>query len=157
MVGENTVLVKDKSSAGSSPFHSLTPTPSMGLFCFVVCHYNINMQRINIFIDIQSQDEELGTKLMEVPKIFDRKVDLPADVLFMKVHPSDSNVIKGKIMFLLSFGNKVDPSLLADWLYEKITGRATQLCMDRIEVSINKTEIERIITERIGKRGSFNK
>ena len=89
---------------------------------------------------------------MKVPKIFDRTVDLPADVLFMKVYPSDANAIKGKNMFLLSFGNKVDPSLLADWLYEKIDGRATQLFMDRIEVPINKSEIERIITEEIGKK-----
>ena len=112
------------------------------------------MERINIFIDIQSEDEKLGADLMEVPKIFDKKADLPADVVFMKVHPSDAKVIKGKNMFLLSFGSKVAPPLLADWLYEKISGRATQICMDRIEVPINKTEIERIITEKIGKKES---
>ena len=110
------------------------------------------MERINIFIDIQSQDEKLGTELMEVPKIFDRKVDLPADVVFMKVHPSDAKVIKGKNMFLLSFGSKVAPSLLADWLYEKIKGRVTRFLMDRIEVPINKEDIERAITEKIGQK-----
>lgn len=115
------------------------------------------MERINIFIDIQSQDEDLGTELMEVPKLFDRKVDLPANALFMKVHPSDAKVRKGKNMFLLSFGNKVDSSLLATWLYEKINGRATQLYMDRIEVPIMKTEIERFIAEKIGKKESIIK
>ncbi len=114
------------------------------------------MERINIFIDIQSADETLGTELMKSPKRIDRKVDLPADVILMKVHPSDVEVVQGKNMFLLSFGSRVAPSLLADWLYEKINGRVTQLRMDRTEVPINKIEIERIITEKITKKEPTN-
>ena len=115
------------------------------------------MERINIFIDIQSSDETLGSELVKVPKRFDKNVDLPADVILMKVHPSEVKGIEGKNMFLLSFGSKVAPSLLADWLYEKINGRVTRFCMDRIEVSINKTEIERIISEKITKKESVKK
>ena len=110
------------------------------------------MERVNIFIEIQSLDESLGSELIKVPKRFDRKLDLPADVILMKVHPSDVKEVEGKNMFLLSFGSKVAPSLLADWLYEKINGRVTRLHMDRIEVPINKTEIEKIITEKITKK-----
>jgi hypothetical protein len=113
------------------------------------------MERTNIFIDIQSQDEKLGVELLEVPGKFDRKRDLPADTVFRRVHPSDTKAIKGKNMFLLSFGSRVAPSLLASWLYEKISGRATQLRMDRIEVPIDKAEIERIITEKMGKKESI--
>ena len=115
------------------------------------------MERVNIFIEIQSPDETLGSELMKLPERIDRKVDLPADVILMKVHPSDVEGAKGKNMFLLSFGSKVAPSLLANWLYEKINDRATQLRMGRVEVPINKTEIERVITETIGKKEWINK
>jgi hypothetical protein len=115
------------------------------------------MERVNIFIEIQSSEESLGSELIKIPKRFDRKLDLPADVILMKVHPSDVNGVEGKNMFLLSFGSKVAPSLLAYWLYEKIHGRATRLDMDRIEIPINKAEIERIITEKITKNQCLKK
>jgi hypothetical protein len=103
------------------------------------------MERMNIFIEIQSQDEGLSSEIMEGPKKMDIKADLPGNAVIMKVHP----IIEGKNMFLLSFGTKVAPGLLANWLYEKINGRATKLRIDRVDVQINKSEIERIITEKI--------
>ena len=104
------------------------------------------MERINIFIEIQSKDEGLVPEIMEAPKKMDVKADLPGNAVIMKVHPS----IEGKKMFVLSFGAKVHPEVLANWLYKKINGRATKLLIDRIEVQINKIEIERVISEKIG-------
>lgn len=103
------------------------------------------MKQMNIFIEIQSKDERLVSEIMETPKKMDMNADLPGNAVIMKVHPS----IEGKEMFLLSFGAKVAPGLLASWLYEKIKGRATKLLIDRIEVQINKSEIERVISEKI--------
>ena len=103
------------------------------------------MKRMNIFIEIQSKDEGLVSEIMEAPEKMDIKTDLPGNAVIMKVHPS----IEGKEMFLLSFGAKVAPGLLANWLYEKINGRATKLLIDRIEVQINKSEIERVISDKI--------
>ena len=103
------------------------------------------MKQMNIFIEIQSKDERLVSEIMETPKKMDMNADLPGNAVIMKVHPS----IEGKEMFLLSFGAKVAPGLLASWLYEKINGRATKLLIDRIEVQINKSEIERVISEKI--------
>ena len=100
---------------------------------------------MNIFIEIQSRDQGLVSEIMEAPKKMDIKADLPGNAVIMKVHPS----IEGKEMFLLSFGAKVAPGLLASWLYEKINGRATKLLIDRIEVQIDKSEIERAISEKI--------
>jgi hypothetical protein len=100
---------------------------------------------MNIFIEIQSRDEGLVSEIMEASKKIDIKADLPGNAVIMKVHPS----IEGKEMFLLSFEAKVAPGLLASWLYEKINGRATQLLIDRIEVQINKSEIEGVISEKI--------
>ena len=100
---------------------------------------------MNIFIEIQSKNEGLVSKIMEAPKKMDLNADLPGNAVIMKVHPS----IEGKEMFLLSFGAKVAPGLLASWLYEKINDRATKLIIDRIEVQINKSEIERVISEKI--------
>jgi hypothetical protein len=104
------------------------------------------MERINIFIEIQSKDEGLVSEIMEAPKKMDEKADLPGNAVIMKVHPST----EGKKMFVLSFGAKVHPEVLANWLYKKINGRATKLLIDRIEVQINKIEIERVISAQIG-------
>jgi hypothetical protein len=105
------------------------------------------MERTNIIIEIQSQQEGLPSEIMEGPKKLDIKADLPGHAVIMKVHSS----IDAKKMFLLSFGTNIAPGLIANWLYEKINGRATELRIDRIDVQINKGEIERIITEKIGK------
>lgn len=105
------------------------------------------MKQMNIFIEIQSKDEGLVSEITEAPEKMDIKADLPGNAVIMKVHQSIE--IEGKEMFLLSFGAKVAPGLLASWLYEKINGRATQLLIDRIEVQINKSEIERVISEKI--------
>jgi len=112
------------------------------------------MERRNIFIEMQSQVEGLDSELMEAPKKVDRKVDLPGNAVLMKVHTSKA--IEGKYIFMLIFGTNVAPGLLANWLYEKINGRATKLWMDRIEVQINKSEIEKIITETIGNKSNFD-
>jgi hypothetical protein len=103
------------------------------------------MERINLFIEIQTEDEKLGFEIMKRPKKIDTKVDLPASAIIMKVHPS----VVGKEKFLLSFGARVAPGLLANSLYEKIKGRATKLLIDRIEVPINKSAIERFIADKI--------
>jgi len=110
------------------------------------------MERRNIFIEMQSQVEGLDSELMEAPKKVDRKVDLPGNAVLMKVHTSKA--IEGKYIFMLIFGTNVAPGLLANWLYEKINGRATKLWMDRIEVQISKSEIEKIITEIIGNKSN---
>ncbi len=107
------------------------------------------MERRNIFIEIQSQVEGLDSEVMEAPKKLDKKTLLPANVALMTVHTTKA--IEGKYIFRLIFGANVAPGLLANWLYEKINGRATKLWMDRIEVQIKKSEIEKTITEIIGK------
>ncbi len=66
----------------------------------------------------------------------------------MKVHP----IIEGKKLYRLGFDAKVPPELLANWLYKKINSRVTKLLLDRIEVQITKSEIERFISEKIGKK-----
>jgi hypothetical protein len=107
------------------------------------------MKRRNIYIEMQSQVEGLDFELMKAPRKVDKKVDLPGDAVFMKVHTSKA--IEGKYIFMLTFGANVAPGLLANWLYEKINGQATKLWIDRIEIQINKSEIEKIITEIIQK------
>ena len=107
------------------------------------------MERRNIFIEIQSQVEGLDSELIEAPEKVGKKVDLPATATFMAVQRSKG--IEGRYIFMLNFGIDLAPGLLANWLYEKINGRATKLLMDRTEVPIDKSEIERVITEKIEK------
>jgi hypothetical protein len=43
------------------------------------------MERINIFIEIQSKDEGLVSEIMEAPKKMDVKADLPGNAVIMNV------------------------------------------------------------------------
>ena len=112
------------------------------------------MKRVNIFIEIRSQVEGLDSVLTKAPEKLGRKVELPATAVFIPVQRS-----KGKeagYAFQLSFGISLAPGLLADWLYEKINGRATKLLMDQMEVPIDKSEIERVFTEKIEKESNLS-
>jgi hypothetical protein len=113
------------------------------------------MKRVNIFIQIQSQIEGLDSALTKAPEKMGKKVDLPATATFMAVQRSKG--IEGRYIFMLNFGINLAPALLANWLYEKINGRATMLLMDQTEVPIDKGEIERVITGKIEKESNLDR
>jgi hypothetical protein len=81
------------------------------------------------------------------------KVDLPGTAILMAVQGNKG--IKGRNIFRLNFAINLAPGLLADWLCQKINGRATKLLIDRIEVPIDKSEIERVIAEKIRKESKL--
>ena len=55
-----------------------------------------------------------------------------------------------EITFILTFGASVAASLVANWLYEKLTSKPTKkITIDREEVSITPEGLVRIISERI--------
>ena len=106
------------------------------------------MKRVHILIEVESKNERLDSEILEAPKKINSKTDLPGSAVIMKVHA----IKEGKELYRLGFGANVPPELLANWLYKKIKGRATKLLLDRKEVQINKSEIERILSEKIGKK-----
>jgi len=106
------------------------------------------MRRVHILIEIKSKDERLASEILEAPKKLNAKTDLPGSAVIMKVHP----IIEGKELYRLGFGAKVPPQLLANWLYKKINGGVTKLLLDRIEVPIDKSKIERVLSEKIGNK-----
>jgi len=53
------------------------------------------------------------------------------------------------ITIAVSVGANVGASLVANWLYDKIKGRARTVRIDRVEVHLDKGEIQRVIAERI--------
>jgi hypothetical protein len=55
--------------------------------------------------------------------------------------------------FILTVTTGVSTGLVANWLYDKIKGRASTLRINRTEVHMSKGEIERIIIEQIEKDG----
>jgi len=111
------------------------------------------MKRVNISIEIQSQRQGLDSALTKGPERVGRKAELPANTVIMAVQKSKG--AEGRYIFMLNFGLNLVPSLLANWLYEKINRRATRLLMDRTEVPIDKSEIERVITEKIEKESNL--
>ena len=113
------------------------------------------MDRVSIFIEIKSQIEGLDSALTKAPAKLRRKLDLPATAVFMPVHRDRGK--EGGYTFHLSFGINLAPGLLANWLYEKINGRATKLLMDHTEVPIDKSKIERLITAKIEEESKFHR
>ena len=54
---------------------------------------------------------------------------------------------------VLAVGRDVGIGLVSAWLYDKLKGRATSVRINRVEVRLDKGEIERVVTEQIeGKR-----
>ena len=106
------------------------------------------MKRVHILIEIKSKDERLASAILQAPKKINAKSDLPGSAVIMKVHQTK----EGKELYRLGFGVEVSPDLLANWLYKKIQGRATRLLLEGKEVEIDKSEIERVIFEKIGKK-----
>jgi len=106
------------------------------------------MKRMHILIEFESKDQKLYSEILHAPKKINAKTDLPASAIIMKVHETK----EGKELFRLGFGDDVSPAILANWLYKKIDGRATKLLLDRKEVEIDKSEIERVFSEKMGKK-----
>jgi hypothetical protein len=57
--------------------------------------------------------------------------------------------------FILTVTTGVSTGLVANWLYDKIKGRASTLRINRTEVRMSKGEIGRIIIEQIEKMGDM--
>lgn len=53
------------------------------------------------------------------------------------------------LQLILSFGSGVVSGLVANFLFQKLRGRATRLRIDRTEVQIIRGEIARVLHERI--------
>ena len=102
---------------------------------------------MHIIIEIESKDEKISSEIFRALKNLNSKSDLPGSAVIMKVHQT-----KEEELFRLGFGAEVSPELLANWLCKRINGRATNLFLDRTEVRINKSKIERVIYEKIGKK-----
>jgi len=100
---------------------------------------------MSCLIEIETQDQDLGPDLLE------RVKDLPANIILKKV--AHAEAAKNFFTAFLSLGIKVDSGLVANWLFENIKDRASKLHLDRIEVEINQEEIEKVILEKIKKRG----
>jgi hypothetical protein len=110
-----------------------------------ICGKHRNMKRMHILIEFDSKDEKLYSEILHAPEKLDAKTDLPASAVIMKVNETK----EGKELFRLGFGDGISPARLANWLYKKIQGRATKLLLDRKEVEIDKTEIERIFSDKM--------
>ena len=50
---------------------------------------------------------------------------------------------------LISFGVGVSSSLVANWLWAKLKGRATTLRINRVEVHMQEGEIQRVVSESV--------
>jgi len=55
------------------------------------------------------------------------------------------------ISITLEIGSALAVGIAANWLYDRLRGRATKIRIERTEVRLERGEIKRILTERIEK------
>ena len=53
------------------------------------------------------------------------------------------------LLTALEFGSGVAVGVLSNWIYEKLKGKTNSITIDRIEIELNKGEIEKILKEKI--------
>lgn len=109
--------------------------------------------QIQLYID--TEDQKLGFDLMGTPNSLTAgtKVEVPGNAILTL-----NNIIVRKafgvpttLEFIVTFTGGVSAGIVANWLYEKIKGRASKIRIERTELQIKKGEIERIIVEKIKK------
>jgi hypothetical protein len=106
-------------------------------------------------LEIDTEDRKLGFDLVGTSNSLSpgTKVEIPGSAIltFDGLIGRKAFGFPVTLEFILTFSSGVSAGIVANWLYEKIKGRALKLRIDRTEVQINKGEIERIIFEKIEK------
>lgn len=110
---------------------------------------------MKIQIEVETHDSKLLYDLMGDQKRIEigKKPELPDDIILFYEGSKFKKAFNfpDVLNFTLTFGAGATSSLLANWLYEKLKGRATKLRMDHEEMEINESKIERIVERVIQK------
>jgi len=108
---------------------------------------------MRVTIEIDTQDWRLihdifGKRELYSPGI---KTDIPGGASLVLTGSDCKRALFSldTMKFALQFGGGVAAGLAANWLYGKISGKASRLRIEWTEVRIDKGEIERVLTEKV--------
>lgn len=106
-----------------------------------------------MIIEIDTADKQLAFELFGNPESLGpgASIELPVGgTLQLREWRFGKALGAGETLELvLSFGVGVSSSLVANWLWGKLKGRATTLRINRVEVNMQEGEIQRVVSESI--------
>lgn len=108
---------------------------------------------MEILLEVETYDKQLNSAIIgEQQKVSREKiVNIPGNAILkakgITIHKAFG--FSETLQFVLSFGSGVASGIVANWIFQKIHGRATKLKIERVEVELNKESIERILIEKI--------
>ena len=108
---------------------------------------------MRVTIEVDTLDRQLGFDLFGPGKSLGPGVstELPGDATLTleRLHIRKAIAVPETLQLVLTFGGGIATGLVANWLYDKLKGKAKKVRIDRVEIQLDEGEIKRILTESI--------
>lgn len=107
---------------------------------------------MEIIIEIQTHDRQLVSEIIGQQQAVSKEtVNIPgnANIKAKGIAARKAFGLSETLELVLTCGSSVVSSIVANWLWQKLKGRATSLRIDRVEVELNKGDIEKVLIEKI--------
>jgi len=108
---------------------------------------------VEIQVEIETHDRQLDFDLFETRKLsrgMEKTVQKGVSIRYRgtieQLAVDFPSIIE---ITIIAFATQVAAQIVANWLYDKIKGRAVKLRIERTEVEIDKGQIERILMEKM--------
>jgi hypothetical protein len=111
---------------------------------------------MEIILTIDTDDQQLVEELKEVQYPSNSNISQLPNILF-RIRQQTANQrsfgFPVPLEFVLTFGSGVAAGIISNWLYDKLKGRTRRICINHIEVQLDKDNIEKILIEQIESNG----
>lgn len=77
------------------------------------------------------------------------EIKIPNSEAIIKYIHYPSKGFNETITLVLTFGGGIITSIVANWIYDKLKGRASEITIDRTLIKIDKNQIKKVIDEKI--------
>ena len=108
---------------------------------------------MEILLEIETHDRQLVSAIIGQQQAVSKEktVNIPGNAILKAkgIAVRKAFGLPETLEFVLSFGSGVASGIVANWIFQKIKGRATAFKIDRVEVKLNKGDIERVLIEKI--------
>jgi hypothetical protein len=107
---------------------------------------------MEIGVEIETRDGTLCSDLFEAKRIsrgLEKEIGSGLKIRYENTQVRESVGIPEIISITLNFGTMVAAGYLANWLYDKLHGRATKIRIDNLEIEIDRGEIERVLRQKV--------
>lgn len=107
---------------------------------------------MEVNVEIETHDGTLCFDLFETKRLsssLEREIGGGASIRYEGTQVRLAAALPEIIRITLIFGSGVAASYLANWLYAKLSGKATKIRINRLEIEIDKGKIEKVLREKV--------